>query len=161
MKLTSLRKLFYNCLVLASFLVGCPAQTGSGVADQPAPGTPQTVAYSFMQACFADDQAKVLNLLAPLTREAVVSSGSNPCRHLPPAPAAIGAIETAGETAYVRYEWQAEGITAESEITLIQMNTTWFVVDSQIVYQRPTRTPLPSAPTIAPAVAGEATGEAP
>jgi hypothetical protein len=164
MSLAGLRNFLYGCLVLVPFLLGCrpvaDSQTGLGAATQPTPHTPEMAAHNFIQACGASDQTAVLSLLAPLTRQAVVSSGSNPCRHLPPAGMDIPepAIETAGQTAYARYQWQEDGATAQVELVLIQENNTWLIADSRVAYHRPTRTPLPAAPTIAPVVIGATRG---
>lgn len=113
--------------------------------------TPEATARAFFRACAAGDQAAALVLLAPLTRPrpaGVVSSAS----HVPPA--GIGmpelTIETAGETTYVPYQWQEDERTAQGELVLIQKHNTWLIANSQLTYRRPTRTPIPPVPTLAP-----------
>jgi hypothetical protein len=147
-------RLFLCCgLAFLPFLAGCQSDSEIATPALPAPDTPQTVAHDFFHACTTGDQAAALGLLAPLTRQAVVSSGSNPCRHVPPAGIDMSElnIETAGHTAYARYQWFEGEAAAVGELVLIQENNAWLIADSQVVYHQPTRIPPPAAPTIAPA----------
>jgi hypothetical protein len=153
-------------LAVCIWLMGCqsaaePSVSSSTLTIEPAASTPEATARAFFQACAAGDQAAVLDLLAPLTRQAVVSSGSNPCRHVPPAGIDRPELhtETAGQTAYARYRWLEGETTATGELVLVQEDNVWLILDSQLTYHRPTRTPAwPAAPTLAPVVTGATRG---